>query len=128
MARRAELFIRELSDGEAAHLLKLARRSRNPTVQHRAMLLFASFQGQSVSQIALLHRASATHVAELIHAFNAEGFACLDPRPGGGRPRRIDPDQRAGIVMATERIPSSRRPRRPRTKKPRPAETSGSAE
>ncbi len=39
MARRPELFVRELSDGEAAHLLKLARRSRNPTVQHRAMLL-----------------------------------------------------------------------------------------
>ncbi len=48
MARRPELFVRELSDWEAAHFLKLARRSRCPTVQHRAMLLFASFQGQSV--------------------------------------------------------------------------------
>jgi hypothetical protein len=47
------------------------------------MLLFASFQGQSVSQVALLHRASATHVAELIHAFNERGFAALDPRKGG---------------------------------------------
>lgn len=108
MARRAELFVRELSDGEAAHLLKLARRSRNPTVQHRAMLLFASFQGQSVTQIAVLHRASATHVAELIHAFNAEGFAALDPRRGGGRPRRIDPDQRAGIVKVALARPADR--------------------
>ena len=56
MARRPELFIRGLSDGEAAHLLKLARRSRSPVTQHRAMLLFASFQGQSVSQIALSPR------------------------------------------------------------------------
>jgi hypothetical protein len=47
MARRTEPFVRELSDGEAARLLRLARRSRNPAVQHRAMLLFASFQGQS---------------------------------------------------------------------------------
>ena len=82
--RRAELFVRELSDGEADHcrrrLLSLARRSRNSTVQHRAMLLFASFQVQSVTQIAELHRASATHVAELIDAFNAEGFAARDPR------------------------------------------------
>ena len=83
MARRPELFVRELSDGEAAHLLKLARRSRNPTVHHRATLLFASFQRQSVSQIAQMFQASATHVAELIHAFNAEGFACLDPLRGG---------------------------------------------
>ena len=90
MARRPELFVRELSDGEAAHLLKLARRSKHPVTQHRAMLLFASFQGQSVSQIALMHRASATHVAELIHAFNERGFAALDPRKGGGRP---DPDR-----------------------------------
>jgi len=98
MARRPELLIRGLSDGEAAHLLKLARRSRSPVTQHRAMLLFASFQGQSVSQIALLHRASATHVAELIHAFNERGFAALDPRKGGGRPIRIDQAQRAAIV------------------------------
>jgi transposase len=98
MARRPELFIRELSDGEAEHLLKLARRSKNPTRQHRAMLLFASYQGQSVPEIARLHRASATHVAELIHAFNERGFAALDPRVGGGRPRRIDEAQRAAIV------------------------------
>lgn len=98
MARRPELFIRELSDGEAAHLLKLARRGKNPTKQHRAMLLFASFQGQSVSQIAEMHRASATHIAELIHAFNERGFVALDPRTGGGRPRRIDAEQRAAIV------------------------------
>jgi transposase len=62
------------------------------------MLLFASFQGQSVSQVALLHRASATHVAELIHAFNERGFAALDPRKSGGRPIRIDQAQRAAIV------------------------------
>jgi len=108
MARRPELFIRELSDGEAAHLLKLARRSRNPVSQHRAMLLFASFQGQSVSQIALLHRASATHVAELIHAFNERGFAALDPRKGGGRPIRIDEAQRAAIVKVALARPTER--------------------
>ena len=52
MARRAELFVRELTDEEAAHLLKQARRGKNAVVRHRAMLLFASFQGQSVTQIA----------------------------------------------------------------------------
>ena len=80
MARRAELFVRELSDGEAAHLLQLSKRGSNAVVRHRATLLFA---------------ASATHVAALIHAFNAEGFPALDPHWGEGRPRRIDLDQRA---------------------------------
>lgn len=41
MARRAELFVRELTDEEAAHLLKQARRGTNAVVRHRAMLLFA---------------------------------------------------------------------------------------
>jgi transposase len=37
-------------------------------------------------------------VAALIHAFNERGFLALDPRKGGGRPRRIDEAQRAAIV------------------------------
>ncbi len=65
MARRAELFVRELSDEAAAHLLRQARPGKNAVVRHRAMLLFASFQSQSVSQIALMFWASAIHVAEL---------------------------------------------------------------
>jgi transposase len=108
MARRPELFIRELSDGEAEHLLRLARRGSSPTKQHRAMLLFASYQGQSVPEIARLHRASATHIAELIHAFNERGFAALDPRVGGGRPRRIDEAQRAAIVKVALARPADR--------------------
>lgn len=108
MARRAELFVRELTDEEAAHLLKQARRGKNAVVRHRAMLLFASFQGQSVTQIATMFRASATHVAALIHDFNARGFACLDPRWGGGRPRRIDQAQRTEIVKAALARPSDR--------------------
>jgi transposase len=94
MARRAELFVRVLSDEEAAHLLFQVRRGKNAVVRHRAMLLFASFQGQSVSQISLMFQASATHVAALIHAFNEQGFPALDPHWGGGRPRRIDLDAR----------------------------------
>jgi hypothetical protein len=58
MARRAELFVRELTDPEAAHLLRQARRGKNAVVRHRAMLLFASFQGQSVTGIALMFEAS----------------------------------------------------------------------
>src|ERR1019366_4263375 len=108
MARRAGLFVRELSDGEAAHLLKLSKRGKNAVVRHRAMLLFASFQGQSVTQIAFMFQASATHVAALIHAFNAEGFAALDPHWGGGRPRRIESDERIAIVKVALARPSGR--------------------
>lgn len=108
MARRAELFVRALTDEEATHLLKQARRGKNAVVRHRAMLVFASFQGQSVTQIGTMFRASATHVAALIHDFNERGFACLDPRWGGGRLRRIDSDQRTEIVKAALARPTDR--------------------
>jgi transposase len=108
MARRAELFVRALSDGEAAHLLQLSRRGPNAVVRHRAMLLFASYQGQSVGQISLMFQASATHVAALIHAFNEQGFPALDPRWGGGRPRRIDLDERTEIVKVALARPADR--------------------
>lgn len=108
MARRAELFVRALTDEEAAHLLRQARRGKNAVVRHRAMLLFASFQGQTVSQIATMFRASATHVAGLIHAFNERGFPALDPRWGGGRPRRIDLDERTEIVKVALARPTDR--------------------
>ena len=98
MSRRAELFVREFSNGEAAHLLHQTRRGKNAVVRHRAMILFASFEGQSVSQISSMFQASAKHVAALVHAFNEQGFAALDPRWGGGRPRRIDLDARSEIV------------------------------
>jgi hypothetical protein len=59
-------------------------------VRHRASLLFASFQGQSVSQIALPFQVTARrHVAELTHAFQrgelAQAIASLRRGP---RPRR----------------------------------------
>ena len=47
-------------------------------------------------------------MAELIHAFTTEGFAALDPRPGGGRPRRIDPDQRVGLAKVALTRPVDR--------------------
>ena len=65
-------------------------RGKNAVVRHRAMLLLTSFQGQSVTRIALMFEASPTRVAEPIHAFNREGFACLDPQWGGGRPCQKD--------------------------------------
>ena len=108
MARRAELFVRELTDEEAAHLLKQARRGKNAVVRDRAMLLFASFQGHSVTQIATMFQASATHVAALIHDFNARGFPALDPCWGGGRPRRIDQVERTEIVKAALARPTDR--------------------
>jgi hypothetical protein len=74
MARRAELLVNDLTDEEAAHLLKQARRGKNAVVRHRAMLVFALFQGQSVRAIATMARARATDVSALIHDVSEQGF------------------------------------------------------
>lgn len=82
MARRAELFVRDLTDEEAAHLLKQARRGKNAVVRHRAMLLFASFQGQSVSQIAAMFgRAQPTSA----HSSTTSTSGGSGPGPSVGR-------------------------------------------
>jgi transposase len=44
-------------------------------------------------------------VRGVIHAFNAIGLACLDPRWTGGRPRRISNEDIAFIVMTATTRP-----------------------
>lgn len=55
----------------------------------RAAVVLASAQGQPVPAIAELLAATEHHVYEVIHAFNDKGFAALDPKWNGGRPKTI---------------------------------------
>jgi transposase len=48
-------------------------------------------QGRSAGEIAVMFAASEGYVREVIHAFNESGFAALDPKWKGGRPRKFGP-------------------------------------
>ena len=91
-----------LTDQEGRRLLQIVRRGKHGSVRvRRAMIIIASVPGTLVPAIARLVAAGEDTVRDVIHAFNAEGLAALDPRWAGGRPRLIsDGDTRS----------SSRRP------------------
>ena len=46
-------------------------------------------QGRSPAEAAAMFAATAQYAREVIHAFNEQGFAALDPKWSGGRPRKF---------------------------------------
>ena len=46
-------------------------------------------QGRTAAEAAMMFAATAQYAREVIHAFNEKGFAALDPKWSGGRPRKF---------------------------------------
>jgi hypothetical protein len=86
MARRPELFIRELSDEEATHLLRLARAQQEPDLAQGDAPVPPPFRARACpkSPASTEQPSSATHVADLFLAFNERGFPALDHSEGRG--------------------------------------------
>ena len=90
---------RRLTDQEGQRLLQIVRRGKHGSVRvRRAMIIMASASGTLVPAIARLVAADEDTVRDVIHLFNQEGLAALDPRWAGGRPRQISPEDEAFIV------------------------------
>jgi transposase len=97
---------RRLTDEEGQRLLRIVRRGKHESIRvRRAMIIMASASGTLVPAIARLVAADEDTVRDVIHAFNAEGLAALDPRWAGGRPRRISDDDIDKIVAAATTRP-----------------------
>ncbi len=73
----------------------------------RASVVLASAGGNTVPVIARLAATSRDRVREVIHRFNDEGMASLDPRWAGGRPRRITTEDEDFIVAAATTRPEA---------------------
>lgn len=104
--------VRRLTDDEGCQLQRIVRRGgggREKSVVRwrRAMIVLASAGGNAVPVIARLVQTSDDRVREVIHAFNELGLDCLDPKWAGGRPRRIEDDDRAFIVKVAKKRPRS---------------------
>src|SRR4029078_68531 len=103
MARQPEVFVRELDPAEAQRLVKITRTARDRVrvrasggglapVQGRrrgAGIVLASMQDRSGAEAAGMFAATAQYAREVIHAFNEQGFAALDPKWSGGRPPKF---------------------------------------
>ena len=68
-------------------------------------VVMMSGQGQTVRDITLLLQVSEDYVRDVIHAFNERGFDALDPKPSGGRPKRIGEQLRNWICTIARTSP-----------------------
>lgn len=105
--RPPEVFVRELSREEGARLKSISKKAKYQSKRQRAIILLASSTGMSAPQIAAMARTDESHVRKVIHAFNDEGFASLDPDYRGGRPSKITPEQRDRIVAVARARPDT---------------------
>lgn len=71
----------------------------------RAGIVLASTQGRSASDAAAMFAVTAAYAREVIHAFNAQGFAALDPKWSGGRPPKFGPQARETIARIAKTAP-----------------------
>jgi transposase len=85
------VFVRSVEPFEAERLVRITRSARDRVRLRRAGIVLASARGRSAAEAAALFPATAQCAREVIHAFNEQGFAALDPKWSGGRPRRIGP-------------------------------------
>src|SRR5262245_24366795 len=94
------LFVRPLADSER-HALRKGLRSPDAFTLRRCQILLASHRGQRPSRIAATLGCSAQAARDAIHAFHAEGTACLRAKSRAPKtvhaawPRQRDEDLRA---------------------------------
>jgi Winged helix-turn helix len=122
MGRPPEVFVRPVSMTEGLRLQRIGRTARDSVKLRRAIVVLMSAQGQSVPDIAHLLDCSQEHVRVVIHAFNDIGFAALDPKWSGGRPKTIS--EQARRQSARSCVPAGSAGRPPRPGKPPPTRTS----
>ena len=107
MARKPSVFVRTLSMEEGRKLQRITRTAKNPVRLRRAIVVLMSGQGQAVRDITSLMQVSEDYVRDVIHAFNERGFDALDPKPSGGRRRKIGEQLRTWICRIAATSPAN---------------------
>jgi transposase len=105
MGRLPEVFARPVTMAEGRRLQRIGRTAKDPVRLRRAIVVLMSAQGQSVPDIAHLLDCSPGYVRGVIHAFNESGFAALDPKWSGGRPKTISEAARRRICLIARCCP-----------------------
>ncbi|WP_042424576.1 IS630 family transposase [Streptacidiphilus anmyonensis] len=104
MAERVQ--VREIDDDEGQRLLRIVRRGTGSVVTwRRSQMVLLSAQGMPVTKIAEVTFTSTDRVRDVIHNFNADGFASLYPKYKGGRPRTFTLPERREIKKIAKSRP-----------------------
>jgi transposase len=101
------VHVREIDDDEGRRLLRIVRRGTGSVVTwRRAQIVLLSAQGMPVVKIAEVTFTSADRVRDVIHNFNAAGFASLYPKYKGGRPKTFTLPERREIKKIAKSKPA----------------------
>jgi transposase len=99
--------VREIDDDEGHRLVRIVRRDSGSVVTwRRAQMVLLSAQGMDVAGIAKVAFTSEDRVRDVIHNFNADGFASLYPKYRGGRPPKFTLPQRREIKKIAKSRPA----------------------
>jgi transposase len=99
--------LRSLYEQMLAATPEAGRRRRQGTTAARASAPAPAFQGRSAAEAATMFAATPAYAREVIRAFNEKGFAALDPKWSGARPRRFGPAVRE-LVCRVAKTPPGR--------------------
>ena len=105
--RPPEVFVRALAHEEALRLKRMSKQAKHQSTRQRAAILLASNTRMSAPEIAAMWMTDESHVRKVIHEFNERGLDSLRHNYRGGRPRRIDRDDRRRIVAVAGARPDS---------------------
>ena len=98
--------VREIDGDEGRRLLRIIRRGTGSVVTwRRAQMVLLSAQGMDVAKIAEVSFTSADRVRDVLHNFNADGFASLYPKYAGGRPKTFTLPERREIKKIAKSKP-----------------------
>ena len=98
--------VREIDDDEGHRLVRIVRRDSGSVVTwRRAQMVLLPAQGMDVAGIAKVAFTSEDRVRDVIHNFNADGFASLYPKYRGGRPPKFTLPQRREIKKIAKSRP-----------------------
>ena len=101
MGRPPEVFVRPVTMTEGQRLQRIGRTAKDPVKLRRAIVVLMSAQGQSAPDIAHLLDCTQEYVRTVIHAFNESGFAALDPKWSGGRPKTFSEQVRRQVHVCS---------------------------
>ncbi|MCY0929426.1 IS630 family transposase [Streptomyces sp. H27-H1] len=105
MAERVR--VREIDDDEGRRLLRIIRRGTGSVVTwRRAQMVLLSAQGMPAAKIAEVSFTSDDRVRDVIHNFNADGFASLYPKYSGDRPKTFTLPERREIKKIAKSKPT----------------------
>jgi transposase len=111
MSRRQKDPLRPLTQEERTVLQQITRAGseRADRVARAKALLAVADRASFRAAAQRAGRCSAVAVARLVARFNQEGLAAVDPRHGGGPPRKYPPQIRERILREFHRTPDRER-------------------